>query len=278
MERKYRKTEIHYVEKNSSIYPARLRELSGMPKQLYYIGRFPEDNKPTAAIVGARLCSAYGRIQAFRYGKFLSEHGVQVISGMAAGIDAEGHKGALEGGTPTFAVLGNGVDICYPSSSRGIYRRIPQKNGGIISEYEPGTRGRAYHFPARNRIISGLADLVLVVEAKEKSGSLITASCALEQGKMVYAIPGAVNDALSRGCHKLIYDGAGIAYSPEILLDEWGLSVKKMTNCGETKIGLATDLDLVYSCLEFTTKKFWIRLSENRFSPEKQPVSWDSSC
>lgn len=82
--------------KNSSIYPARLRELSGMPKQLYYIGRFPEDNKPTAAIVGARLCSAYGRIQAFRYGKFLSEHGVQVISGMAAGIDAEGHKGALK--------------------------------------------------------------------------------------------------------------------------------------------------------------------------------------
>ena len=98
------KTEIHYVEKNSSIYPARLRELSGMPKQLYYIGRFPEDNKPTAAIVGARLCSAYGRIQAFRYGKFLSEHGVQVISGMAAGIDAEGHKGALEGITPEYCV------------------------------------------------------------------------------------------------------------------------------------------------------------------------------
>lgn len=262
------KTEIHYVEKNSSIYPARLRELSGMPKQLYYIGRFPEDNKPTAAIVGARLCSAYGRIQAFRYGKFLSEHGVQVISGMAAGIDAEGHKGALEGGTPTFAVLGNGVDICYPSSSRGIYRRIPQKNGGIISEYEPGTRGRAYHFPARNRIISGLADLVLVVEAKEKSGSLITASYALEQGKMVYAIPGAVNDALSRGCHKLIYDGAGIAYSPEILLDEWGLSVKKMTNLsGKTKIGLATDLDLVYSCLDLRPKNPDYIVRKTGFSP-----------
>ena len=257
------KTEIHYVEKNSSIYPARLRELSGMPKQLYYIGRFPEDNKPTAAIVGARLCSAYGRIQAFRYG-------VQVISGMAAGIDAEGHKGALEGGTPTFAVLGNGVDICYPSSSRGIYRRIPQKNGGIISEYEPGTRGRAYHFPARNRIISGLADLVLVVEAKEKSGSLITASCALEQGKMVYAIPGAVNDALSRGCHKLIYDGAGIAYSPEILLDEWGLSVKKMTNLsGKTKIGLATDLDLVYSCLDLRPKNLDQIIRKAGFSPGK---------
>ncbi|CBL18447.1 DNA-processing protein DprA [Ruminococcus sp. SR1/5] len=224
-------TRIRCARKDSSVYPARLQELPGMPKQLYYIGRFPDDDKPTAAIVGARLCSPYGRIQAFNYGKFLSEHGVQVISGMAAGIDAEGHKGALEGGTPTFAVLGNGVDICYPSSSRGIYRRIPEKNGGIISEYEPGTKGRAYYFPARNRIISGLADLVLVVEAKEKSGSLITATCALEQGKMVYAIPGAVNDALSRGCHKLIYDGAGIAYSPEILLDEWGLSVKKRQIC-----------------------------------------------
>ena len=248
-------TRIRCARKDSSVYPARLRELPGMPKQLYYIGSFPDDAKPTAAIVGARLCRPYGRIQAVNYGKLLSEHGVQVISGMAAGIDAEGHKGALEGGTPTFAVLGNGVDICYPSSSRGIYRRIPEKNGGIISEYEPGTKGRAYHFPARNRIISGLADLVLVVEAKEKSGSLITAACALEQGKMVYAIPGAVNDALSRGCHKLIYDGAGIAYSPEILLDEWGLSVKKKTNLSEkSKLGLATDLDLVYSCLDLRPK------------------------
>ena len=263
-------TRIRCARKDSSVYPARLKELPGMPKQLYYIGSFPDDAKPTAAIVGARLCSPYGRIQAFNYGKFLSEHGVQVISGMAAGIDAEGHKGALEGGTPTFAVLGNGVDICYPSSSRGIYRRIPEKNGGIISEYEPGTKGRAYYFPARNRIISGLADLVLVVEAKEKSGSLITAACALEQGKMVYAIPGAVNDALSRGCHKLIYDGAGIAYSPEILLDEWGLSVKKKTNLSEkSKLGLATDLDLVYSCLDLRPKNLDHIIRKTGFSPAK---------
>ena len=253
-------TRIRCARKDSSVYPARLQEFPGMP----------DDDKPTAAIVGARLCSPYGRIQAFNYGKFLSEHGVQVISGMAAGIDAEGHKGALEGGTPTFAVLGNGVDICYPSSSRGIYRRIPEKNGGIISEYEPGTKGRAYYFPARNRIISGLADLVLVVEAKEKSGSLITATCALEQGKMVYAIPGAVNDALSRGCHKLIYDGAGIAYSPEILLDEWGLSVKKKTNLSEkSKLGLATDLDLVYSCLDLRPKNLDHIIRKTGFSPGK---------
>ncbi len=270
-------TRIRCARKDSSVYPARLKELPGMPKQLYYIGRFPDDDKPTAAIVGARLCSPYGRIQAFNYGKFLSEHGVQVISGMAAGIDAEGHKGALEGGTPTFAVLGNGVDICYPSSSRGIYRRIPEKNGGIISEYEPGTKGRAYYFPARNRIISGLADLVLVVEAKEKSGSLITAACALEQGKMVYAIPGAVNDALSRGCHKLIYDGAGIAYSPEILLDEWGLSVKKRQICLKKA---SWDLQRIWIwCIVVSIydQKIWIILSEKPvFHREKQPGSWDS--
>ena len=264
------KKEIRCAEKNSSIYPERLREISGMPEKLYYIGRFPDDNEPTAAIVGARLCSPYGRIQAFKYGRFLSEHGVQVISGMAAGIDSEGHKGAMEGGTPTFAVLGNGVDICYPASSRNIYRRIPEKNGGILSEYEPGTRGRAYFFPASNRIISGLADLVLVVEAKEKSGSLITAACALEQGKTVYAIPGAVNDELSRGCHKLIYDGAGIAYTPEVLLDEWGLSVKKKTKfSGKTKLGLATDLDLVYSCLDLRPKNLDQIIRKTGLSPGK---------
>ena len=156
---------IRCAEKNSRIYPAKLREISCMPERLYYIGRVPENDRPSAAIVGARLCSTYGRILAFRYGKFLSEHGVQVISGMAAGIDAESHKGALEGGTPTFAVLGNGVDICYPSSSRSIYRRIPQENGGIISEYEPGTSGRAYLFPSRIRIIFVVADLVLVFVA-----------------------------------------------------------------------------------------------------------------
>ena len=264
------KISIKSTRKSCDGYPERLRPLNNMPDTLYYIGRFPEDDRPTAAIVGARMCSAYGRIQAFNYGKFLSENGVQVISGMAAGIDAEGHKGALEGGTPTFAVLGNGVDICYPASSRSIYRRIPEKNGGIISEYPPGTEGRAYHFPARNRIISGLADVVVVVEAKEKSGSLITAACALEQGKTVYAVHGAVNDELSRGCHKLIYDGAGIAYSPEILLDEWGLSVKKKTNLRrKTKLGLETDLDLVYSCLDLRPKNLDQIIRKTDLSPGK---------
>ena len=246
---------IRCAEKNSRIYPAKLREISGMPERLYYIGRFPENDRPSAAIVGARLCSTYGRIQAFRYGKFLSEHGVQVISGMAAGIDAESHKGALEGGTPTFAVLGNGVDICYPSSSRSIYLRITQENGGIISEYEPGTRGRAYHFPARNRIISGLSDLVLVVEARKRSGSLITADLALEQGKEVFSLPGRRIDPLSEGCNRLIAQGAGIVTKPEDVLDFFHIKCKN--SCKKTiksVNALAKSEKMVYSCLDSQPK------------------------
>lgn len=127
-------------------------------------------------------------------------------------VDAEAHKGALEGGTATYAVLAGGVDICYPAGNKALYERILREGGGIISEQPPGMRARNYFFPARNRIISGLADMVLIVEAREKSGSLITAQWALDQGKTVYAIPGPVNEELSIGCHKLIYDGAGIAY------------------------------------------------------------------
>ena len=256
------------ISSKSAEYPEKLNNYPKMPEILFVKGRLPDRKKPSIAIVGARACSTYGRIQAFRYAKVLSSAGVQIISGMAYGIDAEAHKGALEGGTATYAVLAGGVDICYPAGNKALYERILREGGGIISEQPPGMRARNYFFPARNRIISGLADLVLVVEAKEKSGSLITAACALEQGKMVYAIPGAVNDALSRGCHKLIYDGAGIAYSPEILLDEWGLSVKKKTNLSEkSKLGLATDLDLVYSCLDLRPKNPDYIVRKTGFSP-----------
>ena len=263
-------TRIRCARKDSSVYPARLKELPGMPKQLYYIGSFPDDAKPTAAIVGARLCSPYGRIQAFNYGKFLSEHGVQVISGMAAGIDAEGHKGALEGGTPTFAVLGNGVDICYPSSSRGIYRRIPEKNGGIISEYEPGTKGRAYYFPARNRIISGLADLVLVVEAKEKSGSLITVEWALEQGKNIMAVPGRVGDKLSSGCNRLIKTGAGIVTSEKDILEELKYYVfKEERKINAEEKTLEKEFLMLYSELGLQPKNIYELIESTGLSYEK---------
>ena len=180
---------------------------------------------------------------------------MQIISGMAYGIDAEAHKGALEGGTATYAVLAGGVDICYPAGNKALYERILREGGGIISEQPPGMRARNYFFPARNRIISGLADMVLIVEAREKSGSLITAQWALDQGKTVYAIPGPVNEELSIGCHKLIYDGAGIAYSPEILLRELGMNYEnKVKSDSKNDLGLASDLKLVYSCLDLRPK------------------------
>ena len=261
---------IRQISSKSAEYPQKLNNYPKMPEILFAKGNLPDAKKPTAAIVGARACSPYGRIQAFRYAKILSSAGVQIISGMAYGIDAEAHKGAMEGGTPTYAVLAGGVDICYPSGNRPLYARILRENGGILSEQPPGMRARNYFFPARNRIISGLADLVLIVEAREKSGSLITAQWALDQGKIVYAVPGPVNEALSMGCHKLIYDGAGIAYSPEILLRELGLNCEnKVKSPEKNDLGLASDLKLVYSCLDLRPKSTDFLIQKTGLPPEK---------
>ena len=261
---------IRQISSKSAEYPQKLNNYPKMPEILFAKGNLPDAKKPTAAIVGARACSPYGRIQAFRYAKILSSAGVQIISGMAYGIDAEAHKGALEGGTPTYAVLAGGVDICYPSGNRPLYARILRENGGILSEQPPGMRARNYFFPARNRIISGLADLVLIVEAREKSGSLITAQWALDQGKIVYAVPGPVNEALSMGCHKLIYDGAGIAYSPEILLRELGFNCEnKVKSPEKNDLGLASDLKLVYSCLDLRPKSTDFLIQKTGLPPEK---------
>ena len=261
---------IRQISSKSAEYPQKLNNYPKMPEILFAKGNLPDAKKPTAAIVGARACSPYGRIQAFRYAKILSSAGVQIISGMAYGIDAEAHKGALEGGTPTYAVLAGGVDICYPSGNRPLYDRILRENGGILSEQPPGMRARNYFFPARNRIISGLADLVLIVEAREKSGSLITAQWALDQGKIVYAVPGPVNEALSMGCHKLIYDVAGIAYSPEILLRELGLNCEnKVKSPEKNDLGLASDLKLVYSCLDLRPKSTDFLIQKTGLPPEK---------
>ena len=261
---------IQCVTKEDSEFPEKLRKLPGMPKKLYYIGNLPDPQKPSAAVVGARMCSPYGRCMAFKYARIMAEHGVQIISGMAKGIDAEGHKGALETDTPTFAVLGSGADVCYPASNRRLYQRILEKGGGILTELPPGFSPQSWAFPARNRIISGLSDAVLVVEAKEKSGSLITAEFAMEQGRSVYALPGAVTEELSKGCNKLIFDGAGIAYSPEIMLLEWGIQAKMpVTNVEKKKLGLAPDLDLVYSGLDLRPENLDNLIRKTGFSASK---------
>ena len=199
-------------------YPEKLLSLEDAPAVLYFKGRLPKKNTPSVAIIGARMCSEYGRRVAAWFGSKLGEMGIQIISGMAMGIDGISQEAALHAGGESYGVLGCGVDICYPQSNTGLYERLFQQ-GGIISEYAPGTMPKPQLFPPRNRIISGLADLVLVIEAKEKSGTFITVDMALEQGREVYVVPGRITDALSRGCLKLMKQGAGAALSPEDILD-----------------------------------------------------------
>ena len=146
---------------------------------------------------------------------------MQIISGMAKGIDGIAGRGALDESDASFAVLGCGVDICYPKENRDLYEALCER-GGVISEYCPGTEPEARLFPPRNRIISALSDALLVIEARERSGTLITVDCALEQGKDVWAVPGRVCDAKSAGCNELLRQGAGVAASPEVMLEEMG--------------------------------------------------------
>ena len=173
---------------------------------------------------------------------------------MARGIDGAGQRGALNGGGVTYGVLGCGVDICYPREHIGLYMDIQQR-GGVISEQLPGKPPLPMYFPMRNRIISGLSDIVLVMEAKERSGSLITADQALEQGKDVYALPGPVTSQLSQGCHSLIRQGAGILISPEDLLVELGIAGKDLEQkTDKIEKTLENDENVVYSCLGFFPK------------------------
>ncbi|MGN0141466.1 MAG: DNA-processing protein DprA, partial [Roseburia sp.] len=177
---------ICFMSTEDAEFPEKLKEIPDAPYSIYVRGKLPDPAKKSIAIVGARMCSPYGQAAARKLGEVLAGYGAQIISGMAKGIDSAGHTGAIAGGGNTFAVLGNGVDICYPASNRNLYAQIGA-NGGLISEYPPGTQPRAGLFPMRNRIISALSDVVVVVEAKVRSGSLITADYALEQGRDVYA-------------------------------------------------------------------------------------------
>ena len=200
-------------------YPKRLKEISDPPLVLYRIGKLPEPEKKMAAIVGARACSSYGKEMAEYFARGLAKEGVGIVSGMARGADGIAQRAALSAGGYSVAVLGCGVDICYPEENRPLYERL-WENGCILSEYPPGTLPHSRLFPPRNRIISALSDLVLVIEAREKSGTLITVDMALEQGKDVFAVPGRITDTCSRGCNRLIGNGAGIAVSVAQLLQE----------------------------------------------------------
>jgi DNA processing protein len=246
-------------------YPEQLRNIVDAPYSLYVKGKLPDFSKKRVAIVGARMCSDYGKTMAERIAEKLACCGAEVISGMARGIDAYGHIGALKAGGDTFAVLGCGVNVCYPRTNQKLYESILAQ-GGIISEYPPDTEPIAQLFPARNRIISALSDVVVVVEAKERSGSLITADFALEQGKDIYAVPGRSTDTLSQGCNNLIRQGAGILNSVEDFAKDLELCMKvDAVQESFNKLLLEKDESLVYACLSLRPKSMEDLLKKTGF-------------
>lgn len=258
---------IRLLTRTDSSYPLRLRDISSPPYALYLKGALLPAKKPYIAIVGARACTSYGRKYAAEFAGASAGAGAGIISGMALGIDGAAQRGALDAGGYTAAVLGCGPDICYPREHIGLYEDILEKGGTILSEYPPGTPPRPQNFPARNRIISGLSDILLVMEAREKSGSLITADCALEQGKDVYALPGPVDSLLSVGCNELIRQGAGILTTPENLLGELpGVKQILYQKTSDEKIMLESRENMVYSCLRLNPKSLQ-QLSEETKIP-----------
>ena len=260
---------IRYIRKEDKAFPEKLLELHDCPKGIYVRGNLPDPSKKSVAIVGARMCSAYGRATASYFARVLAAHDIQIISGLALGVDGAAHEGALMAKGKTFAVMAGGCDIIYPRSHVGLYENI-RTTGGIISEEPCGYPPIAKMFPKRNRIISILADIVLVVEARTKSGSLITADFAAEQGRDIFAVPGRLEDELSRGCNELIEQGAGIAISPERMLEIMGENPKKSDN---SKIFmqnvLAREENIVYSCLSLQPQSL-----EKLCSDTKLPIQY----
>lgn len=202
-------------------YPAALLEIPDPPVLLYAKGNLAYLSKPLLAVVGSRNASMQGIQHAESFSIALSQNGWCISSGLAAGVDTAAHSGGLQGEGGTVAVIGTGIDIVYPARNRELAHRIT-KHGCIISEYHLGTAAHAANFPRRNRIISGLARGVLVVEAAAQSGSLITARMAAEQGREVFAIPGSIHSPLARGCHLLIKQGAKLVESAQDILEELG--------------------------------------------------------
>lgn len=208
---------IYQAEKN---YPEKLRRIYAPPAKLYLLGDETILNKPSIAIIGCRQASDYGKKVAFRFAYELAKQGVVVISGLARGIDTCSHLGSVKANGQTIAILGSGFGHIYPEENKGLCREIIQKGGVILTEYAPESKPEKMHFPARNRLISGLSNGVLVVEAKEKSGTLITVDYALDQGKDVFMIPGNITSQNSNGTNSLIQQGAKLVTKVEDILSE----------------------------------------------------------
>lgn len=206
------------------VYPALLKEIRDYPKELYYIGDPKLLEEKCVSIVGSRKTNQYGRSTAYSFGQALGQRGITVVSGMAVGIDTCAHEGALQEKGNTAAVLACGLDLCYPPRNRELKGKI-ESAGIVLSEYPPGTAAQRYYFPRRNRIISGLSPLTVVVQAGNRSGALITAELAADQGRDVGAVPGNIDSEYNLGSNKLLREGAFALTGVQDLLEASGVSV-----------------------------------------------------
>jgi len=237
---------------NDEIYPQRLKEIYDPPPLLYMRGTLKKEDELAVSIVGSRKTSSYGRWITEKISQDLVRHGITIVSGMARGIDSMAHRGALSGGGRTIAILGCGVDRIYPSENRPLFEEIINQ-GAVLSEFPMGSPPEGAHFPKRNRIISGLSIGVVVVEASARSGSLITAGYALEQGREVFAVPGNVGAEGSRGTNHLIKEGAKLVESSDDILEEifpqWGREKEKIERAEIPEPDLSQEERLLYERL-----------------------------
>ncbi len=259
--------DIKFLSREDDLFPENLLYINSPPLGIFYKGNLPNPMRKKVAMVGARACSPYGKSIAKEMAKALAYSDVEVISGLARGIDGYSHRGALDGGGATFAVLAGGVDVIYPRENTLLYDEILRNDGGIISEYPPGTVPINYMFPERNRLISALSDAVIIVEAREKSGSLITGDRALEQGKEIFLVPGRLNDPLSKGANEFIRQGGQIITGiPELLEDLHVVNENRHCLKPKRKLILEKEESLVYSCLRLTPKGLDELMLESKLS------------
>ena len=224
----------HLVARGEAAFPDALNDLPDAPAVLFARGRLAAMREPQVAMVGSRTPTTGGRQNARAFARHLAGQGLVITSGLALGIDGEAHRGALDANGTTIAVLGSGIDRLYPPEHAELAEQIVAGGGLILSEWLPGTEPRRGHFPRRNRLISGLASGVLVVEASVQSGSLITARLAGEQGRDVFAIPGSIHNPLARGCHRLIRQGAKLVETGQDVLEELAPTLRRQLEAIET--------------------------------------------
>ncbi len=237
---------INNIAPDDHPFLQRLSTIVENPKSLYYIGNLPEDDCTRVAIVGSRRPTTYGRTVTEQLARELARRQAIILSGMALGVDALAHAAAIAGGGRTIAILPSGLDDPYPKTNHGLARRILSSGGALISEYPEGYRPRLYDFLRRNRIVSGLSDIVVVVEANLRSGTMSTVTQALDQGRTVYAVPGPITSPLSAGCNRLIAQGARPLTGVDSFLEEIGLTGPQKLIFGENDAE-ATLLQLLQS-------------------------------